>query len=149
MRTTLDRIRHAILFELIALLIVAPFGGLLFGVPMTHFGLVAIVSTTLAMLWNYVYNLGFDHTLRRLGRSLQKTLKTRILHAILFEVGLSCLLIPFIAWYLAVSLWDALVMDIAVAGFYLLFAFVYNWAYDMVFPVPSAVPQPTPKADLR
>ncbi|WP_319823408.1 PACE efflux transporter [Thalassovita sp.] len=147
MRTTLDRIRHAILFELIALLIVAPSGGLLFGVSTTHFGLVAIVSTTLAMLWNYAYNLGFDHALRRLGLSLRKTLKTRIVHAILFEIGLSCLLVPFIAWYLDVSLWEALIMDIAVAGFYLLFAFAFNWAYDGVFPLPADEPQTSLDAD--
>jgi uncharacterized membrane protein len=28
-------------------------------------------------------------------------------------------------------------MDLAVAGFYVVYAFVYNWAYDIVFPVPG------------
>lgn len=137
MRNTRDRIRHAVLFELIALVIVTPLGGLIFDVPMGHFGIIAAVSTTIAMVWNYAYNLGFDHALVRLGKSVRKTMPVRILHAALFEVGLLCLLVPFIAWYLNVSIWQALIMDVALAGFYLVYAFVFNWAYDVIFPLPS------------
>lgn len=137
MRNTRDRIRHSVLFELIGLITVTPLGGWVFGVPISHFGVVAVVSTTLAMSWNYAYNLGFDHALLRLTGSVKKTLRTRIVHAGLFEFGLLCLLVPFIAWYLAVPLWQAFVMDVSLAGFYLVYAFVFNWVYDIVFPVPS------------
>jgi len=137
MRNTRDRIRHSILFELIGLITVTPLGGWVFGVPISHFGVVAVVSTSLAMGWNYAYNLGFDHAMLRLTGSVKKTLRTRIIHAGLFEFGLLCLLVPFIAWYLDVPLWQAFVMDVSLAGFYLVYAFVFNWAYDIVFPVPS------------
>lgn len=137
MRRTSDRIRHAVLFELLALVLVTPSGGLVFGVEVAHFGVVAVVSTTLAMLWNYGYNLVFDHALVRLGRSLRKTLAVRVVHALLFEAGLLVLLVPFIAWYLAVPLWQAFVMDLSLSAFYLAYAFVFNWAYDMVFPLPQ------------
>jgi uncharacterized membrane protein len=136
MRQTGDRIRHAVLFEVIALALVAPLGGLVFGVPVGHFGVVAVVSTTLAMLWNYLYNLAFDHALLRLGLPLRKTLKLRILHAVLFEAGLLAVLVPFIAWYLAVPLGQALVMDVSLAGFYLVYALVFNWLYDLAVPLP-------------
>ena len=138
MRTPRDRVRHAVLFELIALVLVAPLGGLVFGIDVAHFGVVALVSTTLAMLWNYAYNLGFDHALLRLGRPVAKTVKLRILHAVLFEAGLLLLLVPFIAWYLAVPLWQAFLMDLSLAGFYLLYAFVFNWLYDLAVPLPAA-----------
>ena len=62
----------------------------------------------------------------------------RVLHAVLFEAGLIVLLIPFIAWYLDISLWAALVMDIAIVVFYLVYAFFFNIAYDRVFPIPNA-----------
>lgn len=137
MRNTRDRIRHSILFELIGLITVTPLGGWVFGVPISHFGVVAVVSTSLAMGWNYAYNLGFDHAMLRLTGSVKKTLRTRIIHAGLFEFGLLCLLVPFIAWYLDVPLWQAFVMDVSLAGFYLAYAFVFNWVYDIVFPVPS------------
>lgn len=137
MRNTRDRIRHTVLFELIGLAVVTPLGALVFGVPMGDFGVVAVVSTTIAMLWNYGFNLGFDHAMLRLYSDVRKTLRVRIVHAGLFEAGLLCLLVPFIAWYLGVSLWQAFVMDIALAGFYLVYAFGFNWCYDIVFPLPA------------
>ncbi len=137
MRTTRDRIRHAVLFELIALAAVTPLGGLVFRVPMGEFGVVAVVSTTIAMIWNYAFNLGFDHAMLRLFDDVRKTLPTRIAHAALFEAGLLCLLVPFIAWYLDVSLWQAFIMDVALAGFYMVYAFGFNWCYDIVFPMPT------------
>jgi uncharacterized membrane protein len=135
MRTTRDRIRHAVLFELIALVIVTPVGGLIFGISTVHFGVIAVFAATTAMAWNYIYNLSFDHVMLRLFEGMGKTLRVRIIHAALFEAGFISLLIPFIAWYLGVSLWQAFVMNASLAGFYLVYAFAYNWAYDVVFPV--------------
>ena len=137
MRTRRDRIRYAVMFELSALILVAPLGGLVFAVPTGDFGVVAIVSTTLAMLWAYVYNLAFDHAALRLFSSSRKTPALRVVHAVLFEAGLLVLLVPFIAWYLAVPLWQAFVMDLSLAGFYLVFAFAFTWAYDIAFPPPG------------
>lgn len=42
---------------------------------------------------------------------------------------------PFIAVYLGISLWQALMMDISFAAFYMAYAFVFNWAYDRLFPL--------------
>jgi uncharacterized membrane protein len=116
--------------------LVAPLGGLVFGFPVAHFGVVAVVSTSIAMLWNYAYNLGFDRMLVRLGRIGPRSVRLRILHALLFEAGLLCALVPFIAWYLEVSLWRAFMLDVALAGFYAVYAFAFNWAYDLAYPVP-------------
>lgn len=137
MRTTSDRIRHALSFEIIGLMLVIPLGALAFGHPMADIGMVSLVSATIATAWNYAYNLGFDHALLRLGRSLHKTVPIRVAHAVLFEAGLLLILMPFIAWYLQVSLFAAFVMDAAFAGFYLMYAFCFNWAYDLAFPIPQ------------
>lgn len=137
MRNTRDRIRHALLFEIIALAIVTPLGGVVFGVPLGAFGVVAAVSTMIAMLWNYAFNLGFDHAMLRLFDDVRKSLRVRVVHAVLFEAGLLVVLVPFIAWYLEVSLWHAFVMDVALAGFYLVYAFCFNLCYDVIFPIPE------------
>ncbi len=137
MRSTRDRIRHAISFELIALLIVTPAGALLFGKPISDIGVIAVGGATIATGWNYLYNLGFDHLMRRLTGSTQKSTSIRVGHAILFELGLLVVLLPFVAWYLQISLWDALIMDVAFALFYVVYAFVFNWGYDRVFPLPE------------
>lgn len=137
MRTIKDRIRHAISFEVIGLLLVIPLSALVFSKPVQDMGVVAIVSATVATGWNYVYNLAFDHALLRVVGDLRKTPVMRVFHAVLFEFGLLVVLLPFIAWYLGASLIHALQMDASFAFFYIVYAFVFNWAYDIVFPVPS------------
>ena len=137
MRNTSDRIRHAISFEIIGLILVTPLGALAFHVPIAEIGIVTLVSATLATAWNYAYNVLFDHAMLRLTGQVGKTLIIRVLHAVLFEAGLLVILLPFIAWYLGVSLLTAFWMDLGFALFYLVYAFVFNWAYDWIFPVPE------------
>ena len=141
MRKTSDRIRHAISFEVLALLIVTPMGAWLFDKPLQEIGVVTVVSASIATAWNYVYNLGFDHAMQRVRGTVQKTVPIRVLHAVTFEVGLLFVLMPFIAWYLGVSLMEAFLIDVSFAVFYLIYAFVFNWVYDVVFPVPETAPQ--------
>ncbi|HBB82021.1 MAG TPA: hypothetical protein DC031_01810 [Sulfitobacter sp.] len=137
MRSTADRIRHAISFEILALLIVTPMSAWLFDKPLHEIGVVTIVSASIATGWNYLYNLGFDHALRRLRGTVRKTVQIRVLHAVIFEIGLLFVLMPFIAWYLSISLMEAFLIDVSFALFYLIYAFVFNWVYDVIFPVPE------------
>ncbi|WP_375057016.1 PACE efflux transporter [Zobellella sp. DQSA1] len=140
MRTTKDRIRHALGFEIIGLLIFAPLASLLFNHKLFDMGLMALVGSIIATVWNYIYNLLFDHVLLKLRGEVRKTTPIRIGHALLFEGGLLLLFLPMIAWHLGITLWEAFVMDIAMASFYLVYAYLYNLAYDRVFPLPF-IPQ--------
>ncbi|WP_291727355.1 PACE efflux transporter [Leisingera sp. F5] len=140
MRTAKDRIRHAISFEVLGLLLVTPAGAWLFHIPMQHFGIAALVCATLATFWNYAYNLLFDRIMQRLADTTRKTVALRVAHAILFELGLLLALMPFLAWFLEITLLEAFVMDLGFAGFYLVYAFSFNWVYDIVFPLPQAEP---------
>ena len=137
MRSAFDRLRHAISFEIIALILVIPAGAILFNVPLHDFGVVGIVSATLATLWNLGYNVLFDLALQRLTGTTLKSRIVRVLHALVFEAGLLMVLLPFIAWYLGISLWDAFVLDIALAAFYLVYSYVFNLIYDTLFPLPE------------
>ena len=73
---------------------------------------------------------------RALGHT-RKSPVMRVFHAVLFEGGLLVVLMPLIAWYLGVTLWQAFMMDLSFAAFYLIYAFIYNWAYDVIFPIPE------------
>lgn len=137
MRTTRDRIRHAFLFELIGLALIIPLGGLVFGLPAETMGVIGLGSAMAATLWNYVYNLGFDRAMQRWLGHTRKSLALRVAHALLFEAGLLLILMPPIAWYLGITLLQAFVMDAAIAGFYVAYAFLFNLAYDRVFPLPQ------------
>lgn len=135
MRTTADRIRHAISFEVIGIALATPLAAFAFHLPGGDSAVIVVASATVAMLWNYVYNLGFDHLMVKLRGGTEKTTPIRVLHAVVFELGLLAIMLPAIAWYLQITIWQALVMDIALAVFYMVYAFVFNWAYDRVFPL--------------
>lgn len=140
MRTTKDRIRHTLGFEIIGLLIFAPLASLVFGYDLQLMGVIAIVASIIATLWNFIYNLLFDHAMVRVRGDVHKTVLIRVFHALLFEGGLLLLFMPMIAWYLGITLWEAFIMDIAMASFYVVYAFIYNWIYDKVFPIPADHP---------
>jgi len=137
MRKTADRVRHAISFEIIGLSLVTPLGALAFGMPMADIGVIGVAGATLATAWNYLYNLGFDHLMQYLTGGTQKSVAVRVLHAVMFEIGLLLALLPMIAWYLDISVIQALTMDVSFALFYVVYAFVFNWAYDRIFPLPD------------
>ncbi|MFK3991270.1 MULTISPECIES: PACE efflux transporter [unclassified Psychrobacter] len=137
MRTVKDRIRHTLGFEIIGLIIFVPLASWLFGFDIQSIGLIAVAASIIATLWNYFYNLLFDHSMLKLRGNVHKTVPLRMLHAFLFEGGLLLLFLPIIAWHLGISLWQAFIMDITMATFYLVHAFVYNWIYDNVFPIPA------------
>ena len=136
MRSTADRIRHTILFEIVGLALLIPLGAWLFGLSLHSLGVIGVGSAVVAAAWNYIYNLGFDRLMLRFTGHTAKSLPLRAAHAVLFEAGLLVILLPPIAWYLGIGLGAAFMLDIAIAGFYVAYAFCFNLAYDRVFPVP-------------
>ncbi len=137
MRKPLDRIRHALSFEAIGILVATPIGAKLFGLPMMDIGAVAIISATIAMVWNYIFNWIFDHLLVRATGTSLKTTWMRVVHSVLFEGGLLVALIPVIAWYLQIGMVEALILDVSLSLFFLGYTFVFNWIYDRIFPLPE------------
>lgn len=136
MRTGADRLRHTLGFEVLGLMISIPLFSLLTGQRVDHLGPLAIGLSLLATGWNYLYNLLVDHwMLRQLGR-LEKRLIERVLHALIFELGLLLVVLPLTALWLGISLWQALWLDIGFSLFFVLYAFGYNLAYDRLFPLP-------------
>lgn len=135
MRTGADRLRHTLGFEVLGLMLSVPLFSLLSGQPVDHLGPLAILLSLLATGWNYLYNLMVDHWMvRKLGR-LDKRLLERVLHALLFELGLLLVALPLTALWLGISLWQALWLDIGFTLFFVFYAFFYNLAYDRLFPL--------------
>ena len=135
MRTHRDRIRHAVGFEIIALILSIPIMSFFFDFDIKDIGVIAIVGSIMATIWNYGFNIVFDKGMVRFKRSTFKTPAIRVLHVLLFESGLLMLYLPMVAWYLGISLWQAFIMDASLVGFYLFYNLSYNWAYDKIFPI--------------
>ena len=102
--------------------------------------LLAVATTTVAITWNFVFNTLFEAWEARQsvkGRSLRR----RIAHAIGFEGGLILFLVPLIAWWYGTSLWHALVMDLGLVVFFLVYTFAFSWVFDRVFGLPASALQ--------
>jgi len=143
MRTTNDRIRHAILFEICGLMISAPILAWILNKPISHTGVLSISLSLSAMFWNYAYNWLFDHALVMLKRPVnERPVWMRAFHALMFEVTFMLLTLPGVAWWLDIALSKALVTNIGMSTFYMGYAFVFNWVYDVVFPCPVEAEAP-------
>ena len=141
MRNRNDRLRHAIGFELIGLLIAAPLASWATGIHLNHMGPLAIFFSLLATGWNYVYNLGVDKLLLKYQGHTYKSMWQRVIHTLGFEGGLLLVAMPVMSLWLGISLLEAFVLDLGFVAFYLVYAFVYNLSYDKVFPIPRVVTQ--------
>lgn len=126
--STKERVFHAVVFELTALALLIPISILITGQGSGDLALVAAGLSILAVLWNYQYNILFDRLFgtNRSGRSA----KIRLLHTTGFEGGLVFVSIPAIAWFLEITLWQALILDIGFLVFFFVYTIVFNWCYD-------------------
>ncbi|BAQ76320.1 MULTISPECIES: multidrug/biocide efflux PACE transporter [Pseudomonas] len=125
-----ERIFQAVAFELLAVSICTPLLSWIMDKPMVDMGLVTLAIGLLALGWNVLFNGLFDRLLKRL--ELEHTARTRVLHALLFEGGLVAFCVPLIAWWLDISLLQALLLDIGVLLFFLPYTYLYHWAYDVL-----------------
>ncbi|TAG35560.1 MAG: multidrug/biocide efflux PACE transporter [Polaromonas sp.] len=123
-----ERFGHALLFEVLAIAICAPLGAWLLGYPLAQMGLLTLMISLVAMVWNMLFNALFDQAQHRMG--FERHFTARAVHAVLFEIGLLLAVVPLAAWWLDISLWRALVLDIGIALFFLPYTFVFNWVYD-------------------
>ncbi|CAH6380047.1 hypothetical protein DAPPPG734_24850 (plasmid) [Pantoea agglomerans] len=80
------------------------------------------------MGWNYLFNLIFDSVQLRTG--FKKDWRMRCLHAVLFEAGLLLVLIPFAAWWLNITLPEALKLECGLVIFFLVYAYLFNLIWD-------------------
>jgi uncharacterized membrane protein len=89
---------------------------------------LTIILATTAMLWNIIYNFGFDRfwPVQRVTR----TAKVRALHALGFECGFIVIGVSIVAAVLGVTLLQAFTLEIGFFLFFLPYTMFYNWAYD-------------------
>ncbi|MFA0441258.1 hypothetical protein BCU70_00595 [Vibrio sp. 10N.286.49.C2] len=127
MRTP-ERIFHSVLFEALAVTLSIIGLSLFTDHNVAALSGTMIVIATIAMFWNYLFNLGFDRVVP--GEKTQRSLSLRVVHVIVFEAGLLLFTVPVMAAILGVSLWQAFIMDLGVTIFITFYAFTFNLIYD-------------------
>lgn len=97
----------------------------------------AVVSSAIAVVWNLMYNTVFERwEARQIVRG--RSWKRRVAHAAGFEAGLILTLVPFFAWWLDISLWQAFVLDLGLIVFFLVYTFAFSWVFDRLFGLPAS-----------
>ncbi|MGR5238203.1 PACE efflux transporter [Vibrio alfacsensis] len=127
-----ERIFHAVLFELLALAILVPVTSLITGQGSSDLAVVGIGLSLYTVVWNYIYNLYFDKWFG--ANREERSLAMRIGHTVGFEGGLIFITIPVIAWFLQITLLQALALEAGFLVFFLFYATGFNWGYDKVQP---------------
>ncbi|WLS77958.1 multidrug/biocide efflux PACE transporter [Erwinia pyri] len=126
-RTLKERFCHAAGFEVLAILLVSPLAAWIMEKPLFQMGALAIMLSTVAMVWNMLYNAGFD---RLVPPGMKRGLKLRILHAVGFEGGFIGIGLPIAAWMLGTGVWQAFLLEVSFFLFFLPYTVAYNWVYD-------------------
>ena len=133
----LRRLIYATTFEVGGVLLST---GLLLAMADTTAGkslVFSILASTVAMLWNLAFNAGFEAWETRQtvkGRSLAR----RLAHAILFEAGLVLFLLPLTMWWFSVPLMEALAYEAALIVAFLIYTWIFTWAFDRLFGLPAS-----------
>jgi uncharacterized membrane protein len=129
------RVLQALLYEGIAVAVVAPTLAWAFDSPPLSALALTLATSAVALAWNYVYNALFERWESRQavrGRSAAR----RLAHSAGFELGLVVLLVPLIAWWLGVTLWQALLADLGLMAFFFFYTMAFTWVFDRVFGLP-------------
>jgi uncharacterized membrane protein len=139
LRSFRDRLRQIVLFEVGGLVLITPPFAWASGVSLgDSIGMLALIAL-IAAIWNGSYNTAFDWIEGRLtGRTADlRPWRLRALHAAGFEAGLFAMTLPLVMAWTGMDWLTALLADIALIVAYVVYAFLFNLAYDRLFPIPA------------
>ena len=137
MTPTTRRVLQAVLYEVGAIAFVGPVLGYAFEKPANSTFLLAVVLSTIALCWNYIFNAVFERWESKQavkGRSFTR----RLAHGTGFEGGLTVILVPVMALWLDTTFLAAFLANLGLLAFFFVYAIGYTWAFDKVFGLPQA-----------
>ena len=143
MTPIIRRVLQAIFYEMGAIAITTPIIKFAFDTPTSSSIGLAVVMSTIALAWNYVFNAIFERWESRQtvkGRSIWR----RLAHGVGFEGGLVTMLVPLMAYWLNISLINAFYAELGILLVFFIYAVAFTWVFDKIFGLPqSAVSQQT------
>ncbi|MFT3975261.1 MAG: PACE efflux transporter [Amaricoccus sp.] len=128
---------YVVAYETIAIVVTAVGVAALYRVGPMHAGGLSVLSSAIAMAWNLVYNMAFEAWEARRAVA-GRTFRWRVAHAVGFEGGLALILVPVVAWWMEIGIAEALVLDLGLLAFFLVYTFAFNLAFDRIFGLPAS-----------
>ena len=137
MKPATRRILQAVLYETLAIGLAGPVLALIFEQSMVSaLGLAAVMST-IALLWNVVFNAFFERWEARQA-DRRRSAWRRLMHGLGFEGGLVILLVPLVAYWLDISWLHALWADLGLFVFFFFYTIAFTWVFDRIFGLPQS-----------
>ena len=131
------RVLQAILYEVFAIAFVGPVLSFAFDQPVRSTFALAIVLSSIALAWNYVFNMLFERW--ESGQAIKgRSFARRLAHGIGFEGGLTVLLIPVMSYWLDLSIFGAFLANLSLLVFFFVYAIAFTWLFDLVFGLPKS-----------
>ena len=119
------RLINVFIFEAVAIFIITPLFSFIFNKPLASIGFIAILTSIIAMLINYVFNLFFD--------KLYTYPKYKLLvRTILFQVFILSFFIPFVMFMLSFSFYQSVIYNTSGSLFFMAYFYVYNFIFEKV-----------------
>lgn len=129
------RIVYVSSYEVIGMIISSVGLAILAGDSVEHTGPLSVMITTIAVTWNFIYNVLYEKWEARQSSNI-RTVKRRVGHAIGFQLSLVLFLIPLIAWWMNITLIAAFWLDVAFIIIIPIYTFIFNWGFDKLFGLP-------------
>lgn len=98
--------------------------------PADSMGLLSILISTTAMIFNVIFNWIFDKLFPFVNGD--RPIKLRVLHAAGFECMMILFTLPMISYLLKVTFLEAFMIELGFLVFFLFYTYLYNWAYDQI-----------------
>lgn len=131
------RVVQAILYEVFAIAFVGPVLSLVFDEPPASTIGLAVVLSSIALAWSYLFNTIFERWESR--QSVRgRTFTRRLAHGVGFEGGLTVILVPVMALWLNTSALSAFLANLGLLAFFFVYAIAFTWAFDRVFGLPAS-----------
>ena len=143
MRPMTRKIFYAVAFETGGILLSAGLLHLMSGAGAHATLSLSILNASMALIWSYAFNTmseAWEARQTRKGRSVRR----RAVHAVLFEAGLTLILVPVTAWWLSTSWLTALSYESTLIAAFLFYTALCTWAFDAIFGLPQSARCPCP-----
>ncbi len=137
-RGGLDRLRYAVLFEFILIVLMGVALSALSDRSFFDTGMLAAILSVIAVVVALLYNYARDRIDAHFGRvPTERSTPGRIAHAIGLEIALVFTSLPAIMWWMEWGFSKALLFDLTAVALIVIYTYVFTLIYDKVFPVPQ------------
>lgn len=131
------RVLQAVLYEVFAVALVTPLIAIFFDEGHGSALGLSVLMSSIALTWNYVFNALFEWWERRQTVKGRSPLR-RLVHGIGFEGGLGVFLIPVMALWLDIALWQAVLAELGFLALFMVYTVAFTWCFDHLFGLPES-----------